>query len=104
MITESSIEIEASPEVVWRVFSQVERWPVWTPSVRRVTPLDRPDLAVGCRYEILQPRFPRLVWTVTELDVNRHVFPWPNRHVFPWFGLRLVTSGSSSRWCLLGGG
>lgn len=71
MITESSIEIGASPEVVWRVFADVERWPSWTASVRRVTPLDGPDLAVGRRFEILQPRFPRLVWTVTELDPGR---------------------------------
>jgi len=71
MITESSIEIEASPEVVWRVFADVERWPSWTASVRQVTPLDGPDLAVERRFEILQPRFPRLVWTVTELDAGR---------------------------------
>ena len=67
MITESSIEIEAPPEVVWRVFAAVEGWPTWTASVWRVTPLDAPELAVGHRYEIVQPRFPRLVWTVTEL-------------------------------------
>ncbi len=71
MITESSIEIEASPEVVWRVFADVERWPAWTASVRRVTPLDGADPAVGRRFEIRQPRFPRLVWTVTELDPGR---------------------------------
>ncbi len=71
MITESSIEIEASPEVVWRVFADVERWPSWTASVRRVTPLDGSELAVGRRFEILQPRFPRLVWTVTELDAGQ---------------------------------
>lgn len=71
MITESSIEIEASPDVVWRVFADVERWPDWTASVRRVTPLDGPDLTVGHRFEILQPRFPRLVWAVTEVDPGR---------------------------------
>ncbi|MEZ5412112.1 MAG: SRPBCC family protein [Acidimicrobiales bacterium] len=70
MITESSIEIEASASVVWRVFSLVEAWPEWTASVRRVTPLDGSELAVGRRYEIVQPRFPRLVWTVTELDAG----------------------------------
>ncbi len=71
MITESSIEIEAPADVVWRVFADVERWPDWTASVRRVTPLDGPELAERRRYEILQPRFPRLVWTVTELDPGR---------------------------------
>lgn len=71
MITESSIEIDAAPEVVWPVFADVEQWPSWTASVRRVTPLDGAELAVGRRFEILQPRFPRLVWTVTELDPGR---------------------------------
>lgn len=71
MITESTIEIEAPSDVVWRVFADVEGWPSWTASVRRVTPLDGPELAVGRRYEILQPRFPRLVWTVTELDAGQ---------------------------------
>ena len=78
MITESSIEIEAPPDVVWRVFAAVEGWPTWTASVRRVTPLDAPELAVGHRYEILQPRFPRLVWTVTEVDPGR-AWTWRQR-------------------------
>ena len=78
MITASSIEIEAPPDVVWRLFSQVEGWPEWTASVRRVSPLDAPALAVGHRYEIRQPRFPRLVWTVTEFDPGRS-WTWRQR-------------------------
>lgn len=78
MITESTIEIDASPEVVWRVFADVEQWPAWTASVRRVTPLDGADLAVGRRFEIRQPPFPRLVWTVTELDPGRS-WTWRQR-------------------------
>jgi uncharacterized membrane protein len=67
MITEGSIEIDAPASTVWEVFSDVERWPEWTESVRRVTALDGADLAVGRRYRIEQPKFPKLVWDVTEL-------------------------------------
>ena len=67
MITDCSFEINAPAELVWDVFSDVERWPEWTASVTRLTGLDGPDIAVGKRFEIKQPRMPKLVWTVTEV-------------------------------------
>ncbi len=67
MITESSVEIAAPASVVWDVFSDVQRWPEWTASVTRLVGLDGPELAVGRRFEIKQPRLPRLVWEVTEV-------------------------------------
>lgn len=68
MITESSVEIAASASVVWDVFSDVERWPEWTASVTRLVGLDGPDLSIGNRFEIKQPRLPRLIWEVTEVS------------------------------------
>jgi uncharacterized membrane protein len=67
MITESGVDIDAPAGVVWEVFSDVERWPEWTASVTRLVALDGAGLAVGKRFEIKQPRMPKLVWTVTEL-------------------------------------
>ena len=67
MITESSVEIDAPAAVVWTVFTDVERWPEWTTSVTSLVALDGPALEVGHRFEIKQPRMPKLVWTVTEL-------------------------------------
>ncbi len=67
MITESSVEIDAPASVVWDVFSDVERWPEWTASVTRLVAIDGPDVAVGKRFEIKQPRMPRLVWEVTDV-------------------------------------
>lgn len=67
MITESSVEIDAPAPVVWAVFSDVEHWPEWTASVSRLVALDGSGLAVGKRFEIKQPRMPRLVWEVTEV-------------------------------------
>ncbi|MBE1547179.1 putative membrane protein [Mycobacterium sp. OAS707] len=67
MITDCGVAIDAPADVVWEVFSDVERWPEWTASVTRIVALDGPGLAVGKRFEIKQPRMPKLVWEVTEL-------------------------------------
>lgn len=68
MITESSIEIDAPASVVWQVFTAVEQWPEWTASVTRLEGLDGPALEVGRRFEIKQPRMPKLVWEVTAIE------------------------------------
>lgn len=67
MITWASVDIAASVSDVWDVFADVERWPEWTESVTRLVALDGPGLAIGKRFEIKQPRLPKLVWTVTDI-------------------------------------
>ena len=68
MITETSIDIDAPAAIVWDVYAAVEGWPTWTESVTDVTALDGAELAVGRRYAISQPKFPRLEWEVTSVD------------------------------------
>ena len=68
MNTEASIEIEAPAPVVWDVFTDVERWSEWTASIERIVPLDGAAIEVGKRFEIKQPRMPKLVWEVTEVE------------------------------------
>jgi len=75
-----SIEIDAPSAVVWAVFSDVVRWPDWTPTVRRVVPMDGPDLAVGARFTIEQPRLPKLVWEVIDVDPG-HGWRWRSTSV-----------------------
>jgi uncharacterized protein YndB with AHSA1/START domain len=67
MITDSSITIDAPAAEVWRVFTEVERWPSWTHSVRRLVGLDGPEIEIGRRFQIEQPHMPKLVWEVTEV-------------------------------------
>jgi uncharacterized membrane protein len=78
MITDCAIAIDAPANLVWDVFSDVERWPEWTASVTSLKALDGPGLAVGKRFEIKQPRLPRLVWEVTALDEGR-AWTWEQR-------------------------
>jgi uncharacterized membrane protein len=68
MITEDSVEIDAPAQLVWEVFSDVQRWPEWTASVTSLVGKDGANLAVGKRFSIKQPGMSKLVWKVTELD------------------------------------
>ncbi len=68
MITEDSVEIAAPPQLVWDVFTDVERWPEWTASVTSLAALDGPGLDIGKRFAIKQPGMTKLVWEVTEID------------------------------------
>lgn len=70
MFNEDSIEIDAPPQLVWDVFSDVEHWPEWTSSVTSLVGLDAPVLAVGRRFAIKQPGMQKLVWAVTEIEAG----------------------------------
>ena len=78
MITDCGIDIDAPASVVWDVFSDVERWPEWTASVTRLVALDGPGIEVGKRFEIKQPRMPKLVWVVTDVSPGRS-WTWVQR-------------------------
>jgi uncharacterized protein YndB with AHSA1/START domain len=71
VITRASVDIAASAERVWDVFTDVRQWPSWTASVSSLEPLDGPAVEVGHRFRIKQPRMPVLVWEVTKVDAPR---------------------------------
>ena len=66
-------EVDAPPEVVFAVMSEVDRWPEWTPTVTRIERLGDAGvpLAVGGRLRIVQPKVPSAEWTVTALEPGR---------------------------------
>ena len=80
MITRATINISASADQVWGVFTDVVSWPSWTPSVTILEALDGPAIERGHRFRIKQPRLPALVWEVTDLDPRRS-WTWVVRSV-----------------------
>jgi uncharacterized membrane protein len=73
-----SITIQAPSERVWEVFSDVERWPEWTPTVESVERLDEGRIHVGSRTRIRQPKLREAIWEVTELKEGEY-FEWVSK-------------------------
>lgn len=70
-----TIDVDAPPERVWAVMTNVAAWPQWTASVTEATRLDSGHFDVGSRVRIRQPRLPVAVWTVEEVESGRS-FTW----------------------------
>ena len=66
----ASIAIDAPIEVVWSVFTDVERWPTWASSFTSVELIDGP-MRLGAKARIRQPRLPTVVWEVTKWEPGR---------------------------------
>lgn len=98
MHLEITVDIQASPDVVWRVVRDVERWPEWTPSVTSVRLIDGGPLAIGSRAEVKQPKLGTAEWRITELDDARRSFAWDTRspgvRVHGWHGVEATPGGS----------
>jgi len=72
---EETILIDAPPEKVWSVYTDVERWPEWTPTMQKIERLEDGPLAAGSTARIEAKGGPPSVWTVTELTDGRS-FTW----------------------------
>ncbi|MCL4239938.1 MAG: SRPBCC family protein [Dehalococcoidia bacterium] len=63
---EHSIHINASPDRVWDVISDIDRWPEWTPSVLTVKKVTEGPLAHGTTARVHAKGTPESTWTVSE--------------------------------------
>lgn len=75
MHVEHRLDINAAPERVYSIISDVEKWPEITKSVNSVTLLTPGPLAVGSEVRISQPKFGTRVWRVTAVEPGKS-FTW----------------------------
>lgn len=87
MRIEHQTEIAAPPEAVWRLTTDVERWPALLEAMTSLRRLDDGPLHVGSRARIKQPGQPERTWTVTELEAPCR-FVWETHGV----GMRMVAT------------
>ena len=72
-----NVDIDAPPDRVWAVMSDIERWHEWTRSVRGISRRGHGPIRPGHRAWVRQPKFPPALWTVTE--VSDRSFTWVSR-------------------------
>jgi carbon monoxide dehydrogenase subunit G len=73
-----SIDIDAPPESVWAIWSEIERWSEWTASISKIDKLAPGPLAIGLRACVRQPKLPIAIWRVTDVEENRG-FTWVSK-------------------------
>ena len=85
MYREHSTVISAPPSVVWRLTTDVERWPSFMPTVQAVERLEPGPLHVGSSARVKQPGQTAAVWTVSTIAPETE-FTWETRRM----GLRMI--------------
>ena len=73
-----SVQIDAPPEQVWVVMSDVERWHEWTPTITSVRRTNTGPFRIGARARVHQPKLLPADWVVTSLEEGRS-FDWESR-------------------------
>jgi hypothetical protein len=87
MVVTDTIHIDATPDAVWAVTVDVERWPEWTPTVTAVRLVGPGDIGPGSVARIKQPMQPESEWVVTEFRPGER-FAWATCRA----GLRLLAT------------
>lgn len=70
----TSLIINASQEAVWKILSDVIRWHKWTPTITKIEAMDTPELKLGNRYKVFQPKLQPDEWKVTKLSNSNFIW------------------------------
>jgi len=64
----SSVEIDAPPEKVWALVNELEEWPQWIPSIKKIEKLSEGTLGVGSQIRVTAKSTItiKLLMTITE--------------------------------------
>ena len=79
MQVEVTAFVSRTPEDIWPVLIDIERWPEWTPSVISIQRLEAEPFGLGSTARIRQPKLPEMIWRVTDFQPQRG-FVWETRN------------------------
>jgi carbon monoxide dehydrogenase subunit G len=74
MRCEIAVEVDAGPDHVWAVLTDVTRWPHWTGAVREATLVGGGSLALHGVVRLHVPSLPERTWRVGEFQTRRRRF------------------------------
>jgi carbon monoxide dehydrogenase subunit G len=74
MRCEIAVDIDAGPDHVWAVLTDLPRWPAWTTAVREATLVGGGALALHGVVRLHVPRLPERTWRVGEYQARRRRF------------------------------
>ena len=71
----ASVEINASPEKAWVLLNNVEEWPKWVPSLKKIEKVTKEPMGVGSRVLVVARSLitVNLLMTITEFVAGRRV-------------------------------
>jgi len=71
----ASAEINASPEKAWVLLNNVEEWPKWVPSLKKIEKVTKEPMGVGSRVLVVARSLitVNLLMTITEFAAGRRV-------------------------------
>ena len=76
MVFESSIDINAPVEKVWELIDELEEWPKWMPSIRKIERVSAGPLTVGSQLSVtakVSGLTVKLLMTITKFVPERNV-------------------------------
>ena len=71
----ASARSAATPDRLWAIVSEVERWGDRLPTIDLVRPLGSGPAGVGSKFEVRQPGLPKAVWEISDWQPGRS-FTW----------------------------
>lgn len=81
--------IATNPQKVYSIWTDIEKWHLWTNSVTKISFLKRKRFEIGVQARILQPKLSPTVWTITEIIPNE-LFTWHTKKI----GIKIIAKHS----------
>jgi len=62
------IIVDAKPEVVFKILTEVGKWNLWTKSIKSITLLNKNRFEKGTKVKVVQPKLLSITWEVVEIE------------------------------------